>query len=275
VKVRRAEVMAGFVDIVLAEFYSYTRFYKNNRSMLVFSFLWPYLVTLLLYGVGYLLGSPQVYAQRMGVGSAPLFILFASVAAMSSLYIIDDIAGYVLYNRWNGTLEYIMLTPAPTALQLLAASIPSTLLSPAILVASIIPAAVYLEGLRGLALTASLYLLVIVGMLPLAGLAVLAASLLLLAREESNIVSSLSALMLFVSGLFYPVKILPPVLQAIARLVPVTYVVSAAKLLASIGSGGWKLYTLLYSIAILTLAYNGTAILLLPHAERGVKRRGI
>jgi ABC-2 type transport system permease protein len=269
--------MSTFLNIVAAEFYAYTRFYKNNRSMLIFSFIWPYFITLLLYGVGYLLGNPRVYAQRMGVSSTALFILFASVAAMSSLYILDDIAGYVLYNRWNGTLEYILLTPAPMAMQLLAASIPSTLISPAISVTSILPAALYLEGVKGAALSAALYLLIIFGMLPLAGLAVLAASLLLMVREESSIVSSVTAFMLFVSGLFYPVKVLPPILQAIAKIVPVTYVVESAKLLVNLGHGGFagKLYALIYSISLLALVYNGAAFWLLPRAEKGVKKHGI
>ncbi len=267
---------ARFLDLVRAEFYLYTRFYKNNRELLVVSFVWPYIMTLLLFGIGYLVGNPKTYAERMGVENPIFYVLAASVAGLSALYILDDVAGYVLYNRWNGTLQYIFLTPASMAKQLLAASIPPTLVSPAIASTSILPAAIYFEGAIGAAKVAALYLLIVAGMLPLAGMAIIVAGILLTVREESNILSSLSAFMLFVSGLFYPVKLLPPILQAFSRVVPVTYVVEGARMLSKLSTPlGAGVYAVIYTLTLLALAYNGLAGLLVPAVERKVRRVGV
>jgi ABC-2 type transport system permease protein len=120
-----------------------------------------------------------------------------------------------------------------------------------------------------------LYVLILLGMLPLAGLSVLAASALLIAKEESNIISSISAFMLFVSGLFYPTTILPEALQVASKLVPVTYVVEAARLLTALAGSGRRLYTIIYMLTLLALVYNSTAFAVIPRIEHKVKSVGL
>ncbi|BEP17231.1 ABC transporter permease [Pyrofollis japonicus] len=264
----------GFADLVRAEFYAYTRFYKNNRVFLFMAFVWPYLLVLVLLGLGYLFGSPEIYARRMGVRNPVFFIASASSVAMSSLIIVEDVAGYTIYNRWNGTLPYILLTPTTMAKQLLAASLPSTLLSPAVTLTAILPVAVYYEGLRGAAIVASLYGVIVLGMLPLAGLAVLIAGLVLIVREESNIASSLSPFLLLVSGIFYPVTVLPEILQVVSEAVPLRYVVEFARALASHGAAS-SLFYAVYVLTLMAFAYNIVAAPMLSRIEEKVKQRGI
>lgn len=263
---------SSFLDVVAAEFYAFTRFYKNNRAMMVAAFIWPYLMVLILLGLGYLFGSPKQYAERMGVSNPVFFIISASTVAMSSTFILDDVANYTLYNRWNGTLPYILLTPMRLPKQLLAASLPSTLVSPAISVSSALPAALYFEGLRGAGIIAGLYAVIVLGMLPLAGLAVLIAGLVLTAKEETNIASSITPFLLLVSGVFYPVTVLPRALQLVAAAVPVKYVVDIARAIASTGSATHRVFTAIYALTLLAFAYNALAAPLLGAVEKRVKR---
>ncbi len=262
-----------FMDAVRAEFYSYIRFYKNNRAFLFAAFIWPYLMMMLLLGLGYLFGDPRMYAERLGVRSPVLFVVSASTVAMSSVFIIDEVAGYTLYNRWNGTLPYLILVPMPLSKRLLSASIPSVLLSPAISVISALPVAVYIEGLRGFMLVTSLYASIILGMLPLAGLSVIVAGLVLTTKEESNVASSLAPFMLLVSGVFYPVTILPKILQEVSVVVPVRYVVDIAKSLASTTAAG-QLYVAIYALTLMAFAYNLFTVPLLSRVEARVRMYG-
>ena len=267
-----AAMPSSFLDVVAAEFYAYTRFYKNNRAMMIAAFIWPYLMVLILLGLGYLFGSLSQYAARMGVRNPVFFIVSASTVAMSSTFIIDEVANYTLYNRWNGTLPYILLTPMRLPKQLLAASIPSTLVSPAISVTSALPVALYFEGLRGAAIIAALYAVIVLGMVPLAGLSVLIAGLVLTVREETNIANSITPFLLLVSGVFYPVTILPKALQLIAVAVPVKYVVDIARAIASTGTLSHEVFLAIYVLTLMAFAYNSLVAPLLGAIEERVKR---
>ncbi|ABM81262.1 ABC transporter permease [Hyperthermus butylicus] len=265
----------SFLQLVRAEFYAYTRWLKNSRAMLATFLLWPYLMMLVMLGLGYLFGDPRIYALRMGVKNPVFFLLSASVIAMSTVAIIDDVAGYTLYNRWNGTLTYIALAPARLPKQLLAAGIPAAILSPAVMAAAAMPAAIVFEGLRGLGIVAAIYFLMLAGMIPLVGFSVLVASLLLIVKEESNVISSISPFLLLVSGVFYPVAVLPELLQEVSRVVPVRYVVEAARSLAALGTfEGRALMAALYMLAVLGVVYNAASAPIVARVEAWVKKSG-
>jgi ABC-2 type transport system permease protein len=239
-------------------------------------FLWPYLMVGMLLAIGLIFGSLEEYASRMKVSSPGLFLLSASTVAMSSLGIIDAVAGFALYNRWLGTLNYIVLSPMRTTLIFLAAGLPESLLTMMITVTSIAPAAIYLEGLMGGIKLLLVLAVMLAGMLPLLGLSVLAASLLLIVKEETNIINSIVPFTLLVSGVFYPVEILPSLLQAASRVVPVTYVVEAARMVSGFrGPEGASLIAVLYSLALLALAYNSVAAAALRGAEHRLRLRGM
>ncbi len=267
---------ARMIDVARAEFYANLYWMKNNKGLLIAMVVWPYIMVALVMGLGYLIGSPEVYARRMGISNPALFMLSASVVAMSSVTIIDTVAGYTLYNRWLGTLNYILLTPMKTPKLLIAAGLPTALLGPAITVSSVMPAAVYFEGASGALRLAVMYLIIIAGMVPLIGISVIAASLLLIVREESNVINSLVPFLLLVSGVFYPVGILPGALQAVANAVPVKYVVDAAKLVSRLSTGvGAHLFMVLYILALMGVAYNLTAFLFVGKVDAKAKSRGV
>ncbi len=267
---------AKVVDIVRAEFFANLYWMKNNKGLLVAMVVWPYLMVALVMGLGYVFGSPEIYAERMGISNPALFMLSASVVAMSSVTIIDTVAGYTLYNRWLGTLNYILLTPIRTPRLLIAAGLPTALFGPAITVTSVMPAAIYFQGVSGLLNLGAIYFMIILGMIPLLGISVIAASLLLIVKEESNIVNSLVPFLLLVSGVFYPVGVLPHALQLVARAVPVKYVVDAAKLLSALSTtSGAALFTVLYILAFMGVAYNLAAFLLVGKVDAKAKARGV
>ncbi len=267
---------ARFIDVVRAEFFANLYWMKNNKGLFVAMVVWPYLMVALVMGMGYLLGSPEVYTRRMGISNPALFMLSASVVAMSSVTIIDTVAGYTLYNRWLGTLNYILLTPMKTPKLLIAAGLPTALFGPAVTISSILPAAVYFEGVSGGLKLSFMYAIIIAGMIPLLGISVIAASLLLVVREESNVINSLVPFLLLVSGVFYPVEVLPGVLQAVSEAIPVRYVVDAAKLVNSISTGfGAQLFTILYILAFMGVAYNIIAFLFVGRVDAMAKSRGV
>ncbi len=259
-----------------AQLHASIYWYKNNKWLAVTMFFWPYLMILVLVGLGSIMGSFELYTERMNLSSPGFYLISASAIAMTSVGIIDGVAGFALYNRWLGTLNYIILSPIRESKLFIAAGLPDSLLSALVTIVAVMPAAIYVEGLLG-----SLKLLIILafmlaGMIPLIGLSVLAASALLVVKEESNIINSIVPFILLVSGVFYPITVLPRILQAVSLAVPTRYVVDAAKMVSTFGTpSGAALMLLLGMLALLGIIYNTIAGVAIMRAEKAVKMRGV
>lgn len=268
--------MASWFDIFAAQLFALKCWYKNNRWMILSDIIWPYLIVGLLLGMGSMFGSLENYAQRMGVSRPILFLLSSTVVAMSSLMIAFSAAGFVRENRWLGTLPYILLTPAGIHTIVIFAGLPSAVISPVMTMTAIAPAAVYFEGVGGVLRIWAVLLIVLFGMLPLLGFSALAASVLLMVKEESNVFDMVAPLILLVSGVYYPLEVLPKILQLVGRVLPTTYVVEAARLLATYMEPEIRLLLApIYMLTALALGYNLLASLVLGRAERAVKRKGV
>lgn len=267
--------MTSWIDVFRAQLFSTIAWVKNNRYLFVSMFIWPYIMVSVVFALGTIYGNVEQYTARLGVSNPAIYLLASSVVAMSSLFIIEAVAGFTLYNRWIGTLPYIILSPIKTPVLLIIAGLPESLLSPLVTIAAIFPAAVYFEGIIGGGKTLLVLFMIYIGMLPMLGFSSLIASILLIVREESNILSSLSPFILLISGIFYPVEILPRVLQMLSIAVPTTYIVNASKLVATYLIPQAKLLMiLLYGLGALTIIYNILAMSAIGRAEKRVKTIG-
>ncbi len=268
--------MSSMADVFKAQFAATIYWYKNNKWLLVSVFIWPYLMVIVLLGIGLLLGDIGLFSKRIGVEDPAFYLFSASAVAMSSVGIVDAVAGFALYNRWLGTLPYIFMTPIRESKLVIAAGLPESILVSLFSAISVLPAALYFEGLVGGIKLFLILCLMYMGMIPLVGLSVIAAAALLYVREESNIINSIVPFILLLSGVFYPVKVLPSVLQKLSIMVPTRYVVDSAKMAARLASPPWSM--ILYAMAVLALLgflYNGLASISISHAEKAVRIRGV
>jgi len=259
-----------------AQLFSTIAWYKNNRLFFISMFIWPYLMVGIIFALGSIYGNIQQFSARLNVSNPAIYLLASSVVAMSSLYIIDAVAGFALYNRWIGTLPYIILSPIRTPVLMMIAGLPESLVSPIVTIIAILPAAIYFEGFMGAIKTLIVLFVIFLGMIPMIGFSSLIASIILLVKEESNILSSLSPFMLLVSGVFYPIEILPRILQIISKAIPITYVVDASKLVATYFIPNISmLLIILYLIGVLAVLYNLIAFMAIGRAEKAVKKAGV
>ena len=268
--------MSGSIlSVFKANMFSTICWYKNNKWLLISTLIWPYLMTFLILALGMLYGNIEVFMKNVGVTNPALFALSSSAIAMSSLGVIDAVAGFTIYNRWLGTLPYILLTPSKTYKVMIVSALPESIIMTALTILAISPAAIYFEGLLGGLKTLIVLLFIYFGMLPLLGLSAIIASTLLIVKEESNILSSLVPFILLGSGIFYPIDVLPNILQLISVAMPIRYVVEASRLLALYSIPQLKLFFMtIYMLAFLTIAYNGVATLTIKWFEGKAKTSG-
>ncbi len=262
-------------SIAKAELLIHLWWLKNNRPLLVLWFLWPYLTALFILALGTAYGRIEEFRETMGIASPILYIFVGSAVVFASASIVDIATGIALWHRWIGTLTYIYLVPVRFNTYLVLSGVVGGLFMIVQNFAAIVPAIIILEGLSGGLRLLAVLGVMILGMVPLIGVAVVAAILTIAARVETNVVSFINPLLLLVSGIFYPVEILPRILRVLSDIVPVTYIVESAKLIATYAYPPGS--TIVYIAAILAtmaLVYNSWSALIVSRSERYIRRRG-
>ncbi|MEB3774785.1 MAG: ABC transporter permease [Desulfurococcales archaeon] len=264
------------LNLFKAELYSIMAWYRSNRVMLVLSFLWPYATVLVLLALGSSYGSLEEWRRSMGVEYPLIYLFAASAVAFASAGIIESASGVALWHRWVGTLPYVYLAPAGFPRYLLASGVANSLVMALIDFTAVAPAVVLLGGLEGGVRLLLVLLVMVIGSLPLVGIAILASLASLMAREEGNIIYFVNPLLLLASGIFYPLEVLPRLLRLASEVLPVTYVVEAARIASTYTTGlGRAVLGVAYTLAVMTVIYNMVSLYLIGSGERGVRRRGV
>lgn len=156
---------------------------------------------------------------------------------MSSLY--NEIAMSIAYERWEGTLEYTFMAPVSRLVHLTGISLFSLLNSIVQTLIVLIGLLLFTDlNLRGANLSG---VLVVLGVSTIAfvGLGLMAAALPVMSPERGAEATHIfQGSLLLVSGVYYPVEVLPRWLQPLSALSPATYTLSACRRLVGIGNTG-------------------------------------
>ncbi|HYY59021.1 MAG TPA: ABC transporter permease [Pyrinomonadaceae bacterium] len=154
---------------------------------------------------------------------------------LSKLY--QEIALSIALERWEGTLEYTFMAPISRLVHLcgvsLAAMIYSLMHTVVVLVGLLLFTRLTLAGanLKGVVVV------LLVSTLAFVGLGLMAAVLPLMSPERGAEATNIfQGLLLLVSGVYYPVEVLPRWLQPLSYISPATYTLSACRKLTGIGN---------------------------------------
>jgi ABC-2 type transport system permease protein len=181
----------------------------------------------------------------------------------------------IAWERWEGTIEYTFMAPVRRFNQMIGQTIFAIIYSLLFTVLiGVVVAAFFDLSFKGADFVGATVIL-LVGSLSFVGIGVVASILPLLYPERgAQMTNIVQAFFLLVSGIYYPVDVLPKWLQVLAKISPATYVLEGmrAALLpktatASPTSYVWPL--LLMGIVMLPLG-----IILFQRAERYTKRTG-
>ena len=154
---------------------------------------------------------------------------------LSWLY--QEISMSIAYERWEGTLEYTFMAPVPRSVHLLGVSLFS-------LLNSIVTSVIVLLGLmaftnlnlRGANMLGVLVVL-FVSTLAFVGLGLFAAVFPVMSAERGAEATHIfQGSLLLVSGVYYPIDVLPGWMQPLSAISPATYTLSACRKLFGVGN---------------------------------------
>jgi ABC-2 type transport system permease protein len=185
------------------------------------------------------------------------------------------IAEQISWERWEGTLEYTMMAPVRRVSQLLGATV-FAIMWGLIHTAVVLTALVLFFGIdlsHADFLTA--IVLMLVGSLSIIGIGMMAATLPLIWVERGDqMVFVIQSLLLLISGVYYSVTILPPVMQVVSALSPATYILDGVRQALIDGAPITSMGGHLLPLALMAVVFIPLGVWVFGWAERYAKRTG-
>lgn len=265
---REAGALLGFME---RQRNIYKRFWTWELVFFAYS-----LISVL--SIGYLAsGLPAVTGGApVDTRSTQLYLLAGALLWSYLSMIFMEVAYAIGIERWEGTIEYTFMAPVRRATHLIGvwcATVIYALLRTALIVVVLVP--LFHLDLRGADLWAALVIL-LVATLPLAGIGILVAIMPLLAPEKGEQMSvSVQGVFLLVSGVYYPVDVLPQPLHAMGLASPLTYVLQGIRDALLRGRSALDMLPMLGMLALSGAVLIPVSLWLFSRAERRAKRLGL
>jgi ABC-2 type transport system permease protein len=187
-------------------------------------------------------------------------------------YWITDLIGI---ERWEGTIEYTLMAPirriTHMAGQTFFAVIYSLLFTGVILAVTVVLFDIDLSKAN---LSGGM-LMMLAGSLSFIGVGIMGSTLPLLFPERgSQMTHVIIALLLLVSGVYYPIKVLPEFLQKLAVVSPATYVLDGTRLALLEGTPTVQLWPYIWPTLVMGVIAIPLGLWVFGLAERYAKRTG-
>lgn len=190
----------------------------------------------------------------------------------SIFYWITDV---ISIERWEGTIEYTLMAPihriTHMAGQTFFAVIYSLLFTGVILVVTVVMFDIDMSQANLLGGT----LMLITGSLSFIGVGIMGSILPLLFPERgAEMTHVIIALLLLVSGVYYPIDVLPEALQKIAVFSPATYVLDGTRRAFLEGTASSQLWPYIWPTLLMGFIAIPAGLWVFEMAERYAKRSG-
>jgi ABC-2 type transport system permease protein len=268
---------------VRGEAHALVGFMERQKNLVKRYWLWEavWLVYSLVsvLSIGYLaagLGSLGSAARSADLRQAQLYLLLGSLlwAYLSIVFI--EISFSITWERWEGTLEYTFMAPVRRVTHLLGVCT-FAILYGLLRTAAVLLIAVPLFHLDlSRADLAAAAIAMAVSTLPLIGLGVLSSVLPLLSPERGEQMTvAVQGVLLLVSGVYYPVSVLPLPLRLLGTASPLTYTLDAMRASLIHGAGVGALAPDLAVLLGMGAVLLPMGLLAFAWAERRAKRLGL
>jgi ABC-2 type transport system permease protein len=224
------------------------------------------------------IGEAQMQAGgTSGEGQFDL-VLYLGIGTVVWAYlraVFSNVGEMVAWERWEGTIEYTMMAPISRLAHMLGVSLFSIIygLARSALLLGVL--ALFFSVDLSNANLSGAALILLVGSLSFLGFGVMAAVLPLLFPERGEEMTFvISSILLLVSGVYYPISVLPDWMEPLATISPATYVLEGMRAALLEGTPTTALGPSILPILILGVLTVPLGIAVFGWGERYAKRTG-
>lgn len=226
--------------------------------------------------IGYIgVGMGQVGGQAIDSAYLVLYLVVGALVWRYLALIFYWITDLVGLERWEGTIEYTLMAPIHRLTHMAGQTVFSIVYSLASTGLVLVAATIAFDlDLRQANLPGAV-LVMLAGSLSFIGLGIVGSILPLLFPERgAQMTHVIIAVLLLISGVYYPVEVLPPALQFLAVLSPATYVLEGVRAALLENAGFAALVGSIVPALIIGLASVPIGLQIFALAERYAKRAG-
>lgn len=273
----RGPVKPGWLVEMIAVWGYVQRNYFLTKRYFMWEVVWLTFTTVNAMSITFIgAGVDQVGGgEGTDVRGLMTFLLIGALIWSYLSMIFDILSETVQWERWEGTIEYTFMSPTSRVTHLLGMGVYA-------IVYGILRTAIVL-GVAMLAFDldlgnanyAAALVVLAVCSVSLVGFGVVAAVMPLLSPEKGQQVTYIvSALLLLVSGVYYPVSVLPDWMQPLAIISPVTYGLEGARDALQEGAGVTQLWGSIWPLLIMGVVFVPLGIWVFHLGESYAKRTG-
>ena len=227
-------------------------------------------VTFIGAGAGEITGETQINTNFLIT-----YLLIGTLVWRFLASIFNNISEMIAWERWEGTIEYTFMAPVRRFNQMIGQTIFAILYSLIFTVIIGVVVAAFFDLDFGNADFTSATIILLVGSLSFVGIGVVASILPLLYPERgAQMTNIVQAFFLLVSGIYYPISVLPEWLQVLARISPATYVLEGMRSALLPGTVDKSPMSFVPPLLLMGVVMLPLGIYLFQRAERYTKRTG-
>jgi ABC-2 type transport system permease protein len=220
-------------------------------------------------------GVEDVSGTKVDTGYLMTFLMVGALVWSYLSVLFDVLSETVSWERWEGTIEYTFMSPASRVTHLLGMGLYAVAYGIAQIAIMLGIVSLFFE----LDLSEANYLGALVVLtvcsVSLVGFGIVAAVLPLISPEKGQQVSYIvSTLLLLVSGVYYPVSVLPEWMQAIATISPVTYALDGIRQALLEGARVAELWRYIWPLIVMGAVFVPLGLWVFHLGERFAKRTG-
>jgi ABC-2 type transport system permease protein len=220
-------------------------------------------------------GTEAVTGQAIDTNYMILYLLVGTLVWHYLAVVFDNVSEMIAWERWEGTIEYTFMAPISRFTHMVGQTLFSLvygLLHTALILGVVV--LFFRLDLSGANLFGSV-LMLLAGSLSFIGLGIVASVLPLLFPERgAQMTHVIQALLLLISGVYFPVSVLPEWMQPLARLSPATYVLEGMRAALLDGAGTGSLVGHLGRLVFIGVIAIPVGLAVFRQAEKYAKRTG-
>ena len=214
-------------------------------------------------------------ADPAKTGRFVLYLLVGTIAWRFLGIVFEDIAEIIAWERWEGTIEQTFMAPVPRVTHLVGMAFGTVIRAAAISIAVLFAVMLFIPVDLSNANALSAFVLLGVGTLAFIGLGIASACFPLLWTEKGLQMAYITqAVVLLVSGVYYPTTVLPAWLQVFSAISPATYVIEGMRRALMDGHDVVTLWPLIWPALFAGAVSIPLGLRLFVMAERFAKRTG-
>jgi ABC-2 type transport system permease protein len=265
---------------ITREFQASYAFVERNFNLV--KRYWGWEIAFLIYSVAQALAigfigqaTGLLSGQAVDADQLTFYLLIGSLVWSYLAVNFDVMAEMITWERWEGTIEYTFMAPVARWRQMLGQYIfgASYGLLRTVVILLILTRFFAIDLSRANLLAAALALLI--ASIGFVGLGIMASVLPLLFTERGmQMVFVTQSCLLLISGVYYPVEVMPGWMQALSKLSPATYALVAVREALLRGAGVGELGYVLLPLFLVGLCTIPAGLLVFGWAERYAKQTG-